>query len=129
MPALNRERRIARDEDVLPLPPSSLDPERSASAGGTGRRELSDRFHARTETGPALTGGDVDANWESAYSGGDDAPAGDNPTPDQNVVENIGTAIGVQHDGTEELTGDEKVAQRDRTRWEFDPASEDDDDR
>ena len=46
-----------------------------------------------TETGPALTAGDVDADWESAYSTGDEAPGGDMPTPDQNVVEDIGTAL------------------------------------
>ncbi len=49
-------------------PPSSLDLDRTASAVRTGRRVLKDRFEEHTETSPALTAGDVDADWESAYS-------------------------------------------------------------
>ena len=44
---------------------------------------------------PAITGGDVDADWENAYFSGDEAPGGDNPTPDQDIVEEIGKALGV----------------------------------
>ena len=127
-PALNRERRVIRDddEDVVPSPPSSLDFDRSASAARSGRRELKERFDEHTETGPALTGGDVDADWESAYSVGDEAPGGDNPTPDQDLVDDIGRAVGVEYQDNEELKGDEKIAKRDRNRWELDPASSDD---
>ena len=73
-----------------------------------------------------LTGGDVDADWESAYSVGDEAPGGDNPTPDQDIVDDIGRAIGIEYQDNEELKSEEKVAQRDRNRWELDPASSDD---
>jgi hypothetical protein len=79
-----------------------------------------------TETGPALTAGDVDADWESAYSTGDEAPGGDMPTPDQNVVEDIGTALGVEYQDDEDLKGANKIEERDRHRWELDPASSDD---
>jgi len=79
-----------------------------------------------TETGPALTGGDVDADWESAYTTGDEAPGGDMPTPDQNVVEDIGTALGVEYQDDEDLKGANKIEERDRHRWELDPASSDD---
>jgi hypothetical protein len=106
--------------------PSSLDFDRSASAFRSGRRELRERFDEHTETGPAITGGDVDADWESAYTVGDEAPGGDNPTPDQDIVDEIGRAIGVQYDDNEELKGDEKIARRDRHRWELDPASAED---
>ena len=99
VPALNRERRIVRDEDIVPSPPSSLDLDRSASAARSGRRELSEKFHDHTETSPAITGGDIDADWESAYSVGDEAPGGDNPTPDQDIVDDIGKALGVQYRG------------------------------
>ena len=128
-PALDRERRVVRDEDEDPIqatPPSSLDLNRTASAARTGRRSLKDRFDAHTETSPALTGGDVDADWESAYSVGDEAPGGDNPTPDQDIVDEIGRAVGVEYQDNEELKGDEKIAKRDRNRWELDPASSDD---
>ena len=127
-PGLDRERRIVRDEDdvIQGTPPSSLDLDRSASAVRTGRRALKERYDEHTETSPALTGGDVDADWESAYSVGDEAPGGDNPTPDQDIVDDIGRAVGVEYQDNEELKGEEKIAKRDRNRWELDPASSDD---
>jgi hypothetical protein len=125
-PSLNRERRIVRDEDIVPTPPSSLDLDRSASAARSGRRELSEKYHEHTETSPAITGGDIDADWESAYSVGDEAPGGDNPTPDQDIVDDIGRAIGVQYEDNEELKGEKKISDRDRKRWELDPASAED---
>ena len=125
-PGLNRERRTIRDDDIVQTPPSSLDFDRSASAARSGRRELRERYDEHTETGPALTGGDVDADWESAYSVGDEAPGGDNPTPDQDLVDDIGRAVGVEYQDNEELKGEAKISKRDRNRWELDPASSDD---
>jgi hypothetical protein len=125
-PGLNRERRTIRDDDIVQTPPSSLDLNRTASAARSGRRELREKYDEHTETGPALTGGDVDADWESAYSVGDEAPGGDNPTPDQDVVDDIGRAVGVEYQDNEELKGEAKIAKRDRNRWELDPASSDD---
>jgi hypothetical protein len=125
-PALNRNRRTISEEDMVPMPPSSLDLDRTASSARSGRRGLRERFDEHTETSPALTGGDVDADWESAYSVGDEAPGGDNPTPDQDIVDDIGRAVGVEYQDNEELKGDEKIADRDRHRWELDPASAED---
>jgi len=125
-PSLNRERRIVQDEDIVPTPPSSLDLDRSASAARSGRRGLSDKFHEHTETSPAITGGDIDADWESAYSVGDEAPGGDNPTPDQDIVDDIGKALGVQYEDNEELKSEKKISDRDKKRWELDPASAED---
>jgi hypothetical protein len=126
-PGLNRERRTISEEDRMPpSPPSSLDLDRTASAARSGRRELLERFAEHTETSPAMTGGDVDADWESAYSVGDEAPGGDNPTPDQDIVDDIGKAVGVQYNDNEELKGEKKLLERDKHRWELDPASSDD---
>ena len=126
-PGLDRERRIAPDEDIIQsTPPSSLDLDRSASAVRTGRRTMKEKFDEHTETSPAMTAGDVDADWESAYSVGDEAPGGDNPTPDQDIVDDIGRAVGVEYEDNEELKGEEKISKRDRKRWELDPASSED---
>ena len=125
-PALDRARRTVQDDDIVPTPPSSLDLNRTASAARSGRRELSKRLEEHTESGPALTAGDVDADWEGAYSVGDEAPGGDNPTPDQDVVDDIGKAVGVQYEDNEELKGEAKIAKRDKHRWELDPASAED---
>jgi hypothetical protein len=85
-----------------------------------------ERYARHTETDPTIAGGDVDADWESAYSVGDEAPGGDNPTPDQDLVDDIGAAVGLEYEDNEELKGEEKVIERDRHRWELDPGSSDD---
>ena len=100
--------------------------DRSASAARTGGHELAQRIRQHTSTGPAMTAGDVDADWEDAESVGDEAPGGDNPTPDQDVVDDIGRAVGVQYDDNEELKGEAKISKRDKHRWELDPASAED---
>jgi hypothetical protein len=51
-------------------------------------------------SGPLLSGGDIDADWEDAEFVGEEAVAGGNPTPDQSVVDDIGEAVGdEQEDG------------------------------
>jgi len=125
--SLERERKRLRDvEDTLPSPPSSLDLDRHGSAARTGRATIRQARHEHTETSPALTGGDVDADWEDAYAVGDEAPGGDNPTPDQDRVDDIGKALGIEYQDNEELKGSDKVASRDKHRWELDPASSED---
>ncbi len=121
--ALGEARRLAS------APPSGrfrLVSNRHASAASSGADELRGRLAAHTGTGPAITAGDVDANWEAAETVGDEAPGGDNPTPDQDVVDEIGKALGVEYDDDEELQGGDEIAARDHDRWELDPASSDD---
>jgi hypothetical protein len=126
-PSLERARKQLREvEENVPGPPSSLNLDRHGSAARTGRATLRHAKQEHTETSPALTGGDVDADWEDAYAVGDEAPGGDNPTPDQDRVDDIGRALGVEYQDNEELKGADKIAQRDRRRWELDPASSDD---
>jgi hypothetical protein len=121
---LARERRVLEDE-LVPTPPSSLNMNRHGSAVRTGRAEIAQHRREHATMTPSITGGDVDANVENAYFAGDEAPGGDNPTPDQDIVDDIGKAIGVQYQDDEEL-GDEKITGRDKHRWELDPASSDD---
>ncbi len=127
-PALDRVRRQLRELDGnVPTPPSSLDQEwRHASAALSGRRKLQETRASHNETSPTMTGGDVDADWQDAYAVGDEAPGGDNPTPDQDRVDDIGRALGVEYQDGEELKGADKIAERDRHRWELNPASSDD---
>ena len=121
-PNLDRPRKTVADVHGIP---SSLDTNRAASAAKTGRQELKERLSKNTSASPALTSGDVDADWESAETVGDEAPGGDNPTPDQDVVDDIGRALGVEYEDDEELQGGAEIADRDRHRWELDPASKD----
>jgi len=91
-----------------------------------GQDELLEKLLEHTATGPAMTGGDLDADWEHAYSSGDEAPGGDNPTPDQASVDENGKALGIRYEDNEELRLGDKEADRDRHRWEYDPASAED---
>ncbi len=122
-PNLDRPRKTVADIHGLP---SSLGEASMSSAARSGRSDLKHQMKQHTSSSPALTGGDVDADWQSADSAGDEAPGGDNPTPDQDVVDEIGRALGVEYADDEELQGGEEIVDRDRHRWELDPASKDD---
>jgi hypothetical protein len=123
-PNLDRPRKTVADVRGIP---SSLGAAGGATAAQTGRAEMKDRLKKNTSASPALTSGDIDADWESAETVGDEAPGGDNPTPDQDVVDDIGRALGVEYDDDEELQGGAEIKERDRRRWELDPASKDKD--
>lgn len=73
-----------------------------------------DSHCSTTGRSPVLSGGDVEAADES------------DPTPDQDIVEEIGKAVGINYEDTEPLKFGEKVAGRDQRRWELDPASSED---
>lgn len=124
--ALQRERRRLHEEEMVPTPPSTFGFVEKSSAASTGRRHLDEIRRLHTEGGARLTAGDLDTDWNEAYASGDEAPGGDNPTPDQDIVEEIGRALGVEYDDLEELKGAEKITERDKHRWEYDPASAED---
>jgi hypothetical protein len=126
VPHLNRERRKLAEDEGVPTPPSSLNMNRHGSAVRSGRADLADSLRKHGSMTPGITGGDVDADFENAYFSGDEAPGGDNPTPDQEVVDDIGKALGVQYEDNEELKASDKVTERDKHRWELDPASSED---
>ena len=123
-PRLDRARRTI--DEVVPTPPSSLDMDRHGSAARTGRAELAERRLEHAGMSEAITAGDVDVDLENAYFSGDETPGGDNPTPDQDIVDDIGKALGVEYQDNEELRASDKVIERDRHRWELDPASSED---
>jgi hypothetical protein len=126
-PGLERERKRLREvEESVQGPPSSLNMDRHGSAARSGRAAMRNAKREHTETSPAMTGGDVDADWEDAYAVGDEAPGGDNPTPDQDRVDDIGRALGIEYQDNEELKAADKIIERDRHRWELDPASAED---
>jgi hypothetical protein len=78
------------------------------------------------ETSPRLTGGDLDADWQNAYASGEEAVGGSIATPDQDVVDEIGRALGVeQADEAELRTSGEILQDRDRLRWHLECDAED----
>jgi hypothetical protein len=80
--------------------------------------ELAADVAAHTETSPRLTGGDLDADWHGAYASGDEAVGGSTATPDQDVVDELGEALGVAlAPDAEVVTSGEILNARDRHRW------------
>lgn len=120
-----QQRQDAEDDDV-PTPPSSLNMDRPASAARSGHEQMTQRRRQQNAVDPDITGGDEDADAMGGYFVGDEAPSGDNPTPGQVDVEQVGQAVGETYQDNEELKFTDKITKRDRHRWELDPASSED---
>ena len=72
------------------------------------------------ETGPAATGGDLDADWQRAESSGEEAVGGSVSTPDQDIVDEIGHALGVEQPSAAPLrSSEEMLEERDRRYWDL----------
>ena len=68
----------------------------------------------------AMRVGDPDDNTLDNEYVGDELPGGDSPTPDQNSVDDIGRAYGLQEEDSGALrTASELLARRDRRRSEL----------
>jgi hypothetical protein len=86
-------------------------------AGATITGLLPERL-LHSEAAPRLTGGDLDADWQRAASSGEEAVGGSVATPDQDVVDEIGEALGVaQADEAPLHTSDELLEARRRHYW------------
>jgi hypothetical protein len=91
-------------------------------------QSLEERLH-HPEANPSLSGGDVDADWERAYSSGDEAVGGSVATPDQDVVDEIGHALGVEQPPDGEVrTSEEILKDRDRHYWHLERRATEEDD-
>jgi hypothetical protein len=99
--------------------------ERQGLASG-GRQKLEEKLNEHTSMDPTLSGGDVDAAWQESEMAGEESVGGSVSTPDQDLVDELGEAAGLTYTDYEELDYDKKVLNRDRDRWELDPASADD---
>jgi hypothetical protein len=82
-------------------------------------REAEEELREHTESSPKLTAGDLDADWQRAAAVGEEAPGGTVATPDQDVVDDIGDALGVPRAPDEEFRPSSEILEgRDRNRWE-----------
>ncbi len=80
--------------------------------------DLAEELAAHPEGGPELAAGDVDADWMRASHTGDEAVGGSVATPDQDIVDQIGSALGVaQPPEAEVRTSEEILRERDRFFW------------
>jgi hypothetical protein len=87
----------------------------------SGRDVLRRRLQEHTFDSPELSGGDVDADWDASLEG-TESVGGHVVTPDQDQVDEIGAAAGLTYADDEPLDYG-KVSERDRRRWELNPAS------
>jgi hypothetical protein len=103
---------------------------------GTGVKEIPgykgegriDKFDENelNEASPELTGGDIDANYQQAYADGDESVGGTVVTPDMDIVDDLGKAVGLEMNDQNFLHTSEILEQRDDQRWELEPKSSED---
>lgn len=91
-----------------------------------GGRTMRDRSQDFNEASPELTGGDIDANYEQANAVGDESVGGTVSTPDMDIVDDLGKAVGLEMDDQNFLHTTEILEQRDDRRWELEPTSSED---
>ena len=93
-----------------------------------GRDVLLEDLEEHHSLSPEISGGDLDASWQTANVAGEETVGGSAPTPDQDVVDELGAAAGLIYEDDEPLNSDAKILDRDRNRWELNPASAEDED-
>ncbi len=109
-------------------------PQAITESYGTGVKEIpgyvvGERFRQDrdlNEASPELTGGDIDANYEQANADGDESVGGTVVTPDMDIVDDLGKAVGLEMDDANFLHTSEILEHRDDQRWELEPKSSED---
>jgi hypothetical protein len=87
--------------------------------------DLSPRIRVPQRGVPELSANDIDAAWDRGDEG-EETVGGSHATPDQDIVEEVGHAVGVTYSENEPLRLGDKEEKRDSERWEMDPASSED---
>jgi hypothetical protein len=103
------------DEEELEGPP----PREATGLRDDRERNAAETLAEHTSTSPELSGGDVDADWQRADSVGEEAVGGTVATPDQDIVDDLGDALGVPRSPDDEVRPSREILEeRDRYRWE-----------
>lgn len=119
---------LSNNPDYVPDPEIEEFMEEEISRAPKDPEQLAHRLRDNTAASPKDAGGDPDADWEDVNNSGSETIAGDNPTPDQSIVEENASAIGMTYEDNEELDLLDKIQRRDRDRYELDERSKADDD-
>jgi len=125
---MRRKRDADIDKVARRYEPGALDSETviTDNLAEIGRRLVEREFEKYYSVGPELTGGDVGARWQEAEDSGAETPGGHVATPDQDNVDEIGRAVGMEFQDNQELSAPgEVLSKRDRRRWEMDKRSAD----
>lgn len=119
---------LSNNPDFVPDPEIEKFMEEEISRAPKDPDLLAQRLRNNTASSPQDAGGDPDADWEGVNDSGTETISGDNPTPDQSLVEENARAVGVTFEDNEELEFIDKIERRDRNRYELDEGSKTDDD-
>jgi Family of unknown function (DUF6335) len=98
----------------------------SHSKFNTDGQSLAEQLDEYHEVSPELSGDDLDAAWSQAEASGEEAVGGTAPTPDQDLVDQLGAAVGIEMDDKTSLGTEETLELRDAKRWELEPKSSED---
>lgn len=102
---------------------TGVHPQPGVNIGGRTMRESMDQYN---DVSPELSGGDVDAAWSQAEATGEEAVGGTAPTPDQDIVDELGAAVGLEMEDKTFMWTTDALEERDRRRWELEPKSSED---
>jgi hypothetical protein len=119
---------LANNPNYVPDPEIEEFMEEEISRAPKDPELLAHRLRNSTAASPRDAGGDLDADWEDVQGSGSETVAGDNPTPDQSLVEENAQAMGVSFEDNEELEFIDKIERRDRERFELEERSKATDD-
>ena len=119
---------LSNNPDFVPDPDIEEFMEEEISRAPKDPDLLAQRLRNNTAASPKDAGGDLDAAWEEVNASGTETVSGDNPTPDQSIVEENALAVGLSYEDNEELDLLSKIERRDRDRFELDERSKTSDD-
>jgi Family of unknown function (DUF6335) len=114
---------LSNDPEYVPNPEIEEFMEEEISRAPKDPDLLAHRLRNNTASSPRDAGGDLDASWEDVNDTGSESFSGDNPTPDQSLVEENAHAVGVNFEDNEELDFLDKIERRDRDRFELSEGS------
>jgi len=119
---------LSNNPDFVPNPEIEEFMEEEIARAPKDPEQLAQRLRNNTSSSPKDSGGDLDATWEDVNDSGEESVGGDNPTPDQSLVEENANAMGVNFEDNEELEFIDKIDRRDRDRFELEENSKADSD-
>jgi hypothetical protein len=119
---------LSNNPDYVPNPEIEEFMEEEIARAPKDPELLAHRLRNNTAASPKDAGGDLDATWEEVNESGSESVGGDNPTPDQSMVEENANAVGVNFEDNEELDFLDKIERRDRDRFELNESSKTGDD-
>ena len=119
---------LSNNPDYVPDPDIEQFMEEEIARAPKDPDKLAGRLRQNTAASPRDSAGDPDASWADVNDSGTESVSGDNPTPDQSLVEENAAVVVVNLEENEELDVLDKIERRDRDRFELDERSKADDD-